>query len=257
MVELNEEHIQLIRDWGRIAKKHSHWKHFTLDTNRIDEIRTDVDEFIQNPTEGKFREFWGKLHSSSQGGNETNIYSKWIGLKGNISGIASFMRELRDAPFFIEGWKKEMGAKNTLTELFGTLNIERFPIVNSCTMNALNFFQIHVPKTYEKQVEVIDEFKDEYLSILDGSATKGTDHEVPLLVEIDQLFNFIDKVKQDDIFRIDDEKIGKFSNKILDLRIKNHLEANQDIVNQIISSYPNSVLINLNNQEETRFILHF
>lgn len=108
-----------------------------------------------------------------------------------------------------------MGAKKTIWELFGLLHIEDYPIMNGSAERGLQFFGYDTPDDYPGLSGVFDEFREEYMKEV-GHVTKGTDHEVAVNFEIDQLLNAVDKVKEEDLEKEDHEAAAELYRTVLE-----------------------------------------
>ncbi|WP_331232219.1 MrcB family domain-containing protein [Natronorarus salvus] len=215
---LSVEHREVLELWGEIISEHHNGVHFSLlGAYDPDEAREIARAFIEDPSEARFRDLWSLLYSAQRMGSPNAIYTKWTETQGrSLEELASLVEEILTADEFNPRWEADLGAKLTLWELFGLLHIERYPIINSSTRDGLEFFGYSSRSTYGESVAVFNEFKQEYRALV-GHGSSGTDHEVPINLEIDQLFNVIDKVDHDAIEREAVDEIAELYHKILTL----------------------------------------
>jgi 5-methylcytosine-specific restriction protein B len=138
------------------------------------------------------------MHSAQRAGAPDLIYTKWTEDKGKTDQeLADLIEEILNAEAYDESWQSRLGARRTLWELFGLLKIEKYPIINGSAERGLEFFGYETPEDYNGAVEQFEAFKEEYRKEV-GHVTAGTDYEVSLNYEIDQLLNVIDKVSSGD-----------------------------------------------------------
>jgi MoxR-like ATPase len=196
---------ELLKKWKKVAKKEPSGAEFDFANNdRVQKISHLADEFIEDPSEENFREMWDRMHSANQRGKATNILKKW---DESINDLANLIADIRDAEEYNPSWEDEIGGKKTVWELFGSLHIEEYPIINSATETGLEYFGYEEPSSYEEGVEAFSKFEKRYKDSV-GHATSQADHgvKVPIRIEIDQLFNVIDKVNRDGYKSIENEE---------------------------------------------------
>ena len=241
---MNEEVRELIKEWGKIAEKYEEDKHFNFGDqwNRVRELKELVEEYINSPTKENLEKFWNKsakyifsLRTSPLG----NIEAEEKGILGrySLNELAEVFNDMLKTPpekvdtkklKYWESRKAEPGENwKIFGELYGKLHVEEAPIVNSCTIEALyylGFLENMKEGKYEKVKDAFEKFKEEYRTIMKQSlkkeyATKGTTHEVPINYEIDQFFNVIDKIKnENDIEGAKEKEIEDFYKKVLDIK---------------------------------------
>jgi MoxR-like ATPase len=81
---------------------------------------------------------------------------------------------------------------NVIGELFGKLHIKDKPIYNTCSEWALKHLGYNFEESYESFTDAFNNFKDFYLQCIGQQSS----NVMPINLEIDQLFNFIDKNKE-------------------------------------------------------------
>jgi MoxR-like ATPase len=197
--DLTDKHKKILRKWGETASRHDSGQEFKFvsDMERVERIQRDAEEFIESPSDDTFRQMWDAMHASGRGpkGNATAILNTWREGGEDIDGLATLIDEIKNADKFDEDWRSidRFEAKSTLWELFGSLHIDEYPIVNDAVHEGLEFFGYDLKSnyTYTDAQEAFFDFREIYLDIV-GHATE--DRGIPLNIEIDQLFNVIDKV---------------------------------------------------------------
>lgn len=104
---------------------------------------------------------------------------------------------MRDAEAYDPQWRDRLGGKTTVWELFGSLHIDEYPIINAATVDGLSFFGYKQPNSYQEGLESFFDFRETYERVV-GHATQDASHGVlvPINLEIDQLFNVVDKVSE-------------------------------------------------------------
>ena len=227
-VELSEAHQKILEVWKQVASETMSARHFNLDKKYTPtEAREQAEAFVANPDQESFEAFWNPLNSAQRGGSAQKIYEKWKDGGRTDAELADLIREILAAEEYNPSWQGELGARRTLWELFGFLHIEEYPIINGCAENGLSFFGYDCPSDYAGCADVFDEFRTVYESIV-GHATAGTDHEVPINFEIDQLLNVIDKVAESDVERESNENVVKLYELVLEQSHQNKTSEPED-----------------------------
>jgi hypothetical protein len=195
--QFTAEQEEILRKWRQVANQYEQAIHFKLSKEGYRGLKRGVKTFLDDPNEKTFRKFWNQdmLWAAQMGGSAKNVLYKWEQNGKTIPELQELIKEIYDSSEYNEDWERELGAHATLRELYGKLNIEKYPIQNSCADCGLKFFGYR-KQSYADFQKAFEEFKNEYMDVV-GHATKDTDHEVPINFEIDQLFNVIHKVKQD------------------------------------------------------------
>ena len=194
----------VLEQWTEVAETEQAGVEFDFGQyDRTQQITQRADEFIESPTRDGFESMWDRMHAASQRGRAGQILSKW---DGSIADLAALIETVRDASQYDSDWEDRLGAKATIQELFGHLHIEDYPIINAATESGLAFFGYDTPTSYTDGVEAFEAFLDTYERIV-GHATADADHgvTVPIRLEVDQLFNVIDKADESSI---EDEQSG-------------------------------------------------
>ena len=200
---------KILDKWSEVADNYDSGEEFRFDEDkaRVSDIRDLGDKFIENPSEDAFEKMWDKLHSSDRSGDAENVLENWSDGGSDIDRLAELIREIRDAESFNEDWRDidHFHAKNTLWELFGSFHIDEYPIVNDAVVDGLRFFGYNLNTThdYTEAEEKFFEFREVYLDIV-GHRTK--DRDIPLNIEIDQLFNVIDKTDYNSLTNSENEE---------------------------------------------------
>lgn len=190
--DLDGLHQEVLELWGEVASRYESDSEFKFDLNRQlnEDLEARLADFLDNPNEENFREMWDLLHSAKMKGNATNILKRW---EGDLVELASLIEEIRDAETYDPEWEERYPARKTLWEFYGRLHIDDSPILNTADIKGLEFFFPDLSAgSYLEYKEVFERFRPIYEDVV-GYATAGSDHEVTLNQEIDQLFNVIHK----------------------------------------------------------------
>lgn len=198
--EIDEGKQAILEQWAAVAAEISQARNFDFVGKYLPEqARQRAIEFEKSPNSDNFPNLWDPMHSAQRRGNSQSILEKWTDEKGKtLDELADLIRQIRESEDYDPTWEAELGAKRTIWELFGLLHIENYPIINGSAERGLEFFGFDTPGNYIDAVEVFNGFKKEYERIV-GHATRDTEHEVPINLEIDQLLNVIDKANEDDL----------------------------------------------------------
>lgn len=199
--QLTQQQRTVLEQWGRVARTESSGAEFDFaNHDRTQTIAEHADAFIDDPTPDNFKSMWDRMHSALRRGKGAKIWEKW---DGSINELADLIAEIRDAEEYRAKWEDEIGGETTVRELFGSLHIDNYPILNSAAERGLRFFGYETPRSYADGVSSFEAFRQDYEQVV-GHATVDAEHgvPVPIRLEIDQLFNIIDKVSETSI---DDE----------------------------------------------------
>jgi len=225
----------VLEKWEEVAGKHAEAEHFKFkeQMERIQKITSGVEAFIENPSEENFSSFWNSntLSSARRKATNSSILNKWEEKGNSIGELADLIEEVYNSDEYDSDWEERLGAHRTLGELFGKLHIDNHPIMNWCDVNGLEFFGYECIWDYKELERKFEDFKEKYQNVA-GHAASGTDHEVPINLEIDQLFNVIDKVEMGNIKNEERQGIKELYNLVLShkkLFSKNTFEFFEDI----------------------------
>lgn len=235
-MSISSEKIEIIKKWKEIASimEGRHFN-FSEQKKRIADITQFVNEFISNPSEKSFRKFWDVLYASQQRANATNMFKKFRKKSISLNDIAGVINDIVNTPNYNKAWEKKMGFKSshpsTLGELFGLIHITTSPIYNSTANGGIKFFNYpRKSNSYEGFEAAFNKFKTRYLEITQSPITKGTEWEVPINLEIDQLFNCIDKInKRKDVNKANNDIEKDFYKLILDVKNGERINSNENI----------------------------
>lgn len=216
---LPSRRYEVLEQWGSVARAQSAGEEFDfVDHDRTEDIATRADEFIADPSEERFKAMWDRMHSAVQRGNAAGRLKQW---DESIGDLADLIKEIREADEFDESWtnRDRLGGQTTVWELFGSLHIDEYPIINAATKEGLSFFGYDKLTSYSEGLAAFNDFIDIYEEVV-GHATSEADHgvEVPIRLEIDQLFNVIDKTDESSIKAETSEPARRLYELILDLQ---------------------------------------
>jgi len=229
--------------------------HFELKERyeRIKEIREEVREFIDDPTKENFMKFWNKedIYAAMWKASAKRIWDS-----NDPEVLSQVLKEMLDEKKFKDAWEEKIeNAKGSLWELFGIMHTEEVPILNGCTRAGLEFFGYSVKARYLSYLENFERFKnDMYLPSI-GHITEGKEYEVPINLEIDQLFNVIDKVKEEDKEKAKTPEEKKLYESILDA--KKEMKKEPDMESEKDPDTPDSLKIDWGRKFEIESNLYY
>ncbi|MGZ4929266.1 MAG: hypothetical protein ACXV76_13500, partial [Halobacteriota archaeon] len=153
-------------------------------------LKSLLDDFLLAPTVEKFQKFWNRpyIWAAAMGGNPTNLIKK-----NGLDKITNVLREIDSATEYNPTWEKELGAYGALSEFWGKLKDR--PIRNSCSNNALVFLGYSKVKSYPDFLVGFKQFLTYYQSLIGQERIT----QYPIEIELDQLFNFVDKATNTDL----------------------------------------------------------
>lgn len=190
---LSREHEEVLELWREVAKSQPSGAEFDFaNHDRTQTISERADEFVSDPSEERFKAMWDRMHSAIQRGQAGQMLDKW---EGSLSELAEVVQDIRAADSYNPEWESQLEGEATVRELFGSLHIDEYPILNSAAEHGLSFFGYEEPTSYEDGAEKFSEFFEAYERLV-GHASAEASHgiQVPIRQEIDQLFNVIHKV---------------------------------------------------------------
>lgn len=208
---------------------------FDMEYERIIDVREKVNEFLlkdnETDLESAFKEFWkqDKIYSAIRGASANLILDA-----NKLSTLKEIFDEMVNLEEYQDEWHKKVKyAKNSLWELFGILH-DNIPAINNCTKSSLELLlnKTIIKDDYStilKQYEKFEEFYEKLVGhvienqeILKG--IKGTIH-----IEIDKLFNVLDKARESDLNEIKDKDVINLFEIALSLRKE---EPGEDIIEE-------------------------
>lgn len=205
---LSQLYKELVVAYAEVAKKVANDTarcpniKFEHEMDSKEALKSRLKEFLQEPTEEKFQSFWNTnyIWAATMGGNATNLIKKHKGL----DEITEVLTQVDSATTYNPDWEVQIGASGALAEFWGKLKDK--PIRNACANRALVFFGLENPKSYPDFLDKFEQFERFYKSTL------GQDKitPFPIEIELDQLFNFVDKASDSDLVEkpdIEDEDI--------------------------------------------------
>lgn len=198
---MDPKYIELLKKWKIIANKFVSSDLFNFKRYKSEEIKKQIETFLIDSSESNFSSFW-KMDAAQRSASASSVFHS-----NDITILKKVLKDMLESEKYKRDWEEIKNAKHSLWELFGRLHLDRTPPLNQCSREGLAFFGYETKGEYFDVLNKFHDFKKEYNEII-GHATKGTDHEVPLNLEIDQLFNVIDKLKEKDL----DEKNQEIRN---------------------------------------------
>jgi len=179
----------LIRQYAKVAKKiekgdlNLYYINFEDAKNRKNLLKEKIELFLKSPSKKNLRELWDKTLSCSaqEKDQATHILKKL-----DIEEIKEIIESIKSASNYDPVWEENMGVKSPLREFWGILKDK--PIENRSTKYGLSFMGYPKTEEYADFIQNFSDFKNEYLSIL---GKKATSYDIN--IEIDNLFNFINK----------------------------------------------------------------
>ena len=251
---VNSNQWKVLEEWREVAKNHTAGEEFHFaNHDRTKDIRERADVFVDDPTSERFKSMWDRMHAAIQRGNAENILSKW---DNSIDELANLIKEIRDADHYDDQWESKLGGKTTVRELFGSLHIDEYPIINAATESGLAFFDYEQPDSYTEGVEEFEDFLQTYERVV-GHATAEAEHglKVPIRIEVDQLFNVIDKVDESSIENESADVAIRLYRTVLNAKTNSGIEGDDGsttTIQELAGTDANPFWVNQGNQAEIR-----
>lgn len=199
---LDEMESELLDRYKQALEESYSAEHYRLrEHNYHDEAVGGARNFIADPSIEKFRGFWGFLHSATRMGTPEKIHNKWLEGGRSDQELATLIEEILESDEYDPGWENTLGAQRTIRELYGVFHIDSHPILNNSAVAGLSIFGYPNPRSYRDGELYFNDFKVDYETAI-GHVREDI---APLNLEIDQLFNVLHKVNEEDIEDADSE----------------------------------------------------
>lgn len=195
--KLSEDKVKLLKLWKDVAKNYPgdavlHFD-FKEQKDRLEKIKKFADNFLKNGNKKSFKDMWVLIYSAQkQAPRWNNVWRE-----NDPKKLVTVIGEIKKAKSYNQKWEEEIknAGPSTLGELFGLLHIDKHPIRNGSAKKGLEFFGFKFKEdSYHDFENKFNEFKENCYEEYVGYATKDKRYEVPINLEIDQLFNIIDKL---------------------------------------------------------------
>lgn len=188
---------ELLETWGNHAKTVPTGEYHDFGpSNRNIRVNQRLETFIQQPSETTFRDLWSPdaLRDAVVGGPSLAL-KDW---SGTMDELADQFREMQLADQYNPHWEKDFTVKTAIWELYGNMDPATRPILNSTVNSGLTSFGFDKPDSYSER-DGYEAFLRTYEDVV-GHATKGTDHEVPRHIEIEQFLAMLAQQSRHEIY---------------------------------------------------------
>ncbi|MFC5973952.1 hypothetical protein ACFPYI_21745 [Halomarina salina] len=178
----------LLTAWGRYIESHSTGPGIDCGAeNRTVLTQQAAGEFINNPSEERFRALWDRdiIADAVMGGPDL-VLNRW---DESMDALGDLVRAIDEAGEYHSSWADVFNRRGSW-ELYGRLNPEQAPILSSECLRGLNEMGYGRVTAREEAVDAWNAFESDYSAVV-GHATAGTDHEVPLAHEMSEFLIFI------------------------------------------------------------------
>ena len=187
---------QVIAAWGEVADAHPTGPGYDLTSpTRSERYRNQLDVFVSEPTESNFNMLWTeKTLAAATEWHAATVLNLW---PGSITGLASFLDEIRTAEEYDADWEDRANWGLAVAELYTRTNPER-PIVSDQARRGLRKFGIEPAVEFESLRDQITSFREVYVDV-DGRVTGSNETPLSVYEEIDQLFALVTTATTDEI----------------------------------------------------------
>lgn len=196
MTDVGPRRLALLAGWSDHLASNAAGQDFDCGReNRTDRVQRLVGEFLEEPTQERFRELWTPdvITDAVIGGPDAVLDSV-----PEIDDLAELLGEMRKADAYDPSWEENFMARTAVWELYGRLHPGRAPILSSEACRTLEHFGLGRPTSHEDAVVAWAEMRSIYEAHA-GHATAGTDHEVPLNHELGEFLRFAATVDDETI----------------------------------------------------------
>ncbi|ELZ29208.1 hypothetical protein C475_03289 [Halosimplex carlsbadense 2-9-1] len=189
-------HAELLQGWRNVASRHASGPGFDLTgSNPTFRFERRVEDFLDDPTEERFEAFWSAetlldAHVRIAG----LVLNRW---DGTVEGLADLLGEMRTADEYDPAWESKLPGQ-TAWEVYSRFHADESPIVSSHVRSALATLGFDPGSEYASVVETAEAFRSDYEAAV-GQVTCGTDHEVHLHVELEQLLLLVGELENAEI----------------------------------------------------------
>ena len=165
------------------------------ESNRTAVCRRRVDAFLDSPSEDSFRRLW----------SDDAIVDYWAPnaavilqvADDSLEDLAELVAEVRDADAYDPAWESLIDGSG-LWELYGRLHADRDPIPTDRANEALQRFRFEGHDERQARIAEIERFRETYEAVV-GHATAGTDFELAIYAEVDELFTLVTTTDRVDV----------------------------------------------------------
>jgi len=214
MVQIGSRHEKLLEAWADTIATQAEGEQFDFTSpTRSEQLATKVQEYLEDPSEERFRAFWDRdIIRDAVYGGPNSVLNHW---NGGQADLADYIRDIRDAESYDPAWERRLPGfmAPAIRELYGRLQPANRPIFNRAVRRGLSTFGFGSPNSVADAIEPIAEFEDAYQTRI-GHVTAGTDHEVPLSEELEQFCHVVrslDEPKLRSVLDMDTPTYAEFS----------------------------------------------
>jgi thermostable 8-oxoguanine DNA glycosylase len=210
---LTESKREIIEQWSELIRNREGDLVDAVEENneRKNKVCRNVEDFVEdnNNRRQNMEIIWENMHSTSMPFWDADTILE----SNEVETLANVFNQAIENKKYDSEWENKLHglSSSRLGELFGYLHIENKPIMNSRLDAGLDFFGYEFSDEYHEKIEAFESFKTEYLDTVDYILE---DENIPLNIEIDQLFYRIDEAEE----LVDDNegKVKEFYQMILD-----------------------------------------
>lgn len=144
-------------------------------------LEAALDDVRAEPTSDIFADLWATLRRTTTA--YAYVIGKW---PESIADLAAFLAEVSDAEAWDPEWTDVLRSPTWLFEVF-TRTHDELPVVDTQTQTYLRRFGIRVDDDFRSNLNGMRRLQRAYEAVV-GHVTAGTDYEVPVTRELDELF---------------------------------------------------------------------
>lgn len=183
-----------LRAWGTMVESEASGAGFDFRDTRQATFQSRVEQFLAAPTGETFAALWSEdaVVAHANPGPDLLVST----FDGDVADLARFLETLRSADAFDPSWSDRLGWDWALWELYTRLDTGAPAILTEDAAAGLGELGPRVGGSFDERMATLRRFADRYTDVV-GHPTGGTDHEVPVRVELEELFGLLTRLDTD------------------------------------------------------------
>ncbi len=185
----------LLRAWGEMIAQEAEGDGFSFLSHRQQRFENRLNTFLDRPTEHTLEVVWSKDSFVAADNPHITVF---LAPYDDIDEVAMFLDELCHESEYNPDWEDTLIWKHALWELYTRTTPSTPGILSTEAIKGLRWFGIDIGGGFDGHLSSLAGFREYYTDVV-AHPTGGTPHEVPIRIELEQLFHAIKELDQDAI----------------------------------------------------------
>lgn len=186
----------LLREWGAMIQATPSGAGYDLIQPRQEVFENRVSNFCNNPTPDTFDEIWTPESAISHANPGGQLLRTTF--DGDIDELAELIKSMKSASEYNQLWEERISWSWALWELYTRMNDSVSVVLSEQSTDAMGWLGAKPSGEFRDRIATLQRFREHYTSVI-GHPTEGTDHEVPIKIELDELFRTLQTLNKSDI----------------------------------------------------------